>query len=211
MSSRARPRALLGISAAGAAGLAATAVAQRAGAFQHADRHTREFIDARRRPALKKVARVGSAAGKWVFQLPASLALGAWVARRRGLLAGAAVPAASIGSTVLQKTMKALFPRPRPRRARKEGKRDNSFPSGHAAAAVAVGGTSAYVALREFGAPAWAIVPGAALFPVLTSGAKLYDRRHFFSDIVGGLAGGLAVGGAACALYEAGRKRFPRG
>ena len=211
MASRARPRALLSISAAGAAGLAATAVAQRRGAFRRVDRRTQDVIDARRRPVLKKVAKVGSATGKWVFQLPVSLAFGAWVAHRRGWMAGAAVPAASVGSTVLQKTMKALFHRPRPMRARKDGKRDNSFPSGHAAAAVAVGGTGAYVALREFGAPAWAVVPAAVLFPVLTSGSKLYDERHYLSDIVGGLAGGLAVGAAACALYERGRARFPGG
>src|SRR5437762_8133313 len=115
---RARPRALLSLSAAGAAGLAATAIAQRRGALRRADRRTQEWIDARRRPAWKRIAAVGSVAGKWVFQLPLSAALGVWVARRRGLVAGAALPVASVGSTALQKTMKALYHRPRPRRAR---------------------------------------------------------------------------------------------
>lgn len=66
---------------------------------------------------------------------------------------------------------------------------DFSFPSGHTSVAFA----TATVLDRHFGRRVGLAAYGLA---VLTAGARMEDRRHYFSDVACGAALGLAVAGA---------------
>ena len=210
VSKNARRISMTAVAALGAAGLAAVARAQKRGAFVNVDQRVRRWFRGRRLHGSgveKALAKVGTYGAKWFSHIPASLFAGAWLSTKSGLPAGATLPAASLASTVLQKGMKKAYGRRRPEKAQRDGKKSRSFPSGHATSSTAIGMTAAYALTRECCAPASVAIPAALGWVALSSASKLYDEHHFFSDILGGLAGGVAIGGAACAAYECTRRR----
>jgi len=62
--------------------------------------------------------------------------------------------------------------------------------------------TAAYVLSREGLINAAAAVPTAAAFSIANPALKLAVRKHWPTDVLGGLASGVAVAAACCAVYE---------
>jgi undecaprenyl-diphosphatase len=201
---RRRP-ALLGISAAGAGLVAALARAARNRDLRAWDEAVRVWFRDHPHPAARRVAAGGNVLGKAAVLVPLSTAVAGWIAWRRGLRSGAVVPLAPLAATVLQRTLKPLVKGPRPPRAVREGKTGPSFPSGHAAASSSLAWTLSYVLARERLAPRTVLWILAVLGPAVAGGSKLYDERHWLTDILGGLAAGAAIAAATAALHDATR------
>jgi undecaprenyl-diphosphatase len=101
---------------------------------------------------------------------------------------------------VAESTLKVLVGRPRPFDA------SFGFPSGHATAAAAFFGALIYLAgsLRP---PGRTIVrTAAALAMVLVALSRVILRAHWPSDVVGGIALGLALASAAALLARPPRR-----
>ena len=81
-------------------------------------------------------------------------------------------------------------------RERPDGSNDVSFPSGHAAGAVAVAG----VVGRHYG---WKVGIPAYVGATYVAAARVHDNKHYLSDVVFGAAMGLA--GARTVVLKAGR------
>ena len=62
--------------------------------------------------------------------------------------------------------------------------------------------TAAYVLSRERMVDAKLALPAAALFSLANPALKLGVRKHWPSDAVGGVAAGVAIAAACCAVYE---------
>jgi membrane-associated phospholipid phosphatase len=81
-------------------------------------------------------------------------------------------------------------------RERPDGSNDRSFPSGHAA-----GGFAAATALaRHYG---WKVAIPAYLGATFIAAARVYDNKHYLSDVTFGAAMGIA--GARTVMLKAGR------
>jgi undecaprenyl-diphosphatase len=142
--------------------------------------------------------RVINRAGDWRFLVPGTLLLFVVFrhARRTWWVWVALMAAAPIAETLL----KAGIARPRPEAT------SYGFPSGHATAAAAYCGALIYLSDR-LDVRARRIVRALALVMMaLVAIARVMLRAHWPSDVVGGIALGLALA-AAAALIAAGRLR----
>ncbi len=187
------PRGVLLVTGACFAGLAAAAVF---GAAIPADAAVREALLALASPVVVAAMRLVTRMGHAWFLVPATLALFVVfpAARARwplwlGLMvvAGLAEPA-----------LKPLVQRPRPEDV------SLGFPSGHATAAAAFFGAVSYLAgaLAPPGRTAARVVAGLAIVTVGVSRVML--RAHWPSDVLAGIALGLALASAAALLAERG-------
>lgn len=123
----------------------------------------------------------------------------------------------TFGGLVLNEVLKLGFNRPRPSIFVPEVHTvSSSFPSGHAMSAAIVYGTVAYLAARLHKRTwARALVMTAALIVIaLISLSRMYLGVHYPSDVVAGVAIGLAWAGFCMAMLEAiqkfGIRRDPR-
>lgn len=211
---------------------AATLVSTAFGALAYAvaTRRTRRVdraINARATPRKDDPVRVAAASifmlGKWYTYIPISAALAALLlqrgVRRRGAplavlrgvrservvrreRAGAlAVVASSALAYGIGKAMDEWLPQPPPPPGQ-EKRNKPVFPSGHAFGTAAVGLTAAYVFTREGYANGFIVFPIASALPLVTSGSRFIDDKHWASDVVGGCLGGLAVACWCAAAYE---------
>ncbi len=98
--------------------------------------------------------------------------------------------------------IKSAFKRKRPLNARISGQRQPSFPSGHATITSAFATSAAYLLLRERAAPARTVIPAAALLPAAVGLARVYDGRHWASDVVGGWLAGTSISSSAITVVE---------
>jgi undecaprenyl-diphosphatase len=161
---------------------------------------------------VDSILRLGDIAGKPPVSLALASAVGAIIARGSGVIAGLPVPLAAVLAFVAQKVGKRAFHRDRPPRALREGKTEPSYPSGHVTTTVAVGLTAAYVLSAEELVPASVSLPIALSLVGLAGGAKIYDERHWTSDVLGGVLAGVAVAALAIGarmLKERGSKGRP--
>jgi len=159
-----------------------------------ADTAVRDALLALRSPRLVAAIRVANRMGEWPFLLVGLVALFAVFREARarwwcwlGLMAVA---------PLAEGALKWLVGRPRP-----EGSA-LGFPSGHATAAAAFFGALIYLAgaLPPVArATVRALAPVAVLFVGL---ARVILRAHWPSDVLGGIALGLACACAAAALAE---------
>ena len=128
-----------------------------------------------------------------------------WLWRARDARVAAAAIAASLAAIGIIGALKVAFGRVRPPGAFEDPGLANSlsysFPSGHAAASMAVGLTLAYVLARERVAGRWTLVV-AVLFSALVGLSRVYLDVHWATDVIGGWAAGLALMSGAAALYE---------
>jgi hypothetical protein len=62
--------------------------------------------------------------------------------------------------------------------------------------------TTAYVLMREGLAAPAATVPAAIAFSLANPALKLAVRKHWATDVLGGLTAGVAVAAGCCAVYE---------
>jgi len=112
---------------------------------------------------------------------------------------------AAVLAPLTTRTIKPLFGRLRPGYV-DDGGRSFSFPSGHTTIATAVVLTLAYVMVREQIAPRLAPTL-AVLFVIAVGASRVYLHEHWVTDVVGGLAMGIAIAAACATVYEIGRVR----
>ena len=145
-------------------------------------------------PSLDVLMNVLTDIGSSLVIVPILFVVGAWLLRRQRYGAALFLGVASVGSLVLQGTMKVFFARPRPHLDWvQQVLSDYSFPSGHTMSAVIF-----YVALalilwsvfgRRIGLIALAI---AATVTFGVSVSRIYLGYHYLTDVVGGLLAGIA-------------------
>jgi undecaprenyl-diphosphatase len=123
---------------------------------------------------------------------------------------------ASVGSLILNATMKVFFQRPRPQLAYAQVLPDYSFPSGHTMNSLVFYVALAIVLWAIFGRRVGAIaVPAAVVLAVFVGISRIYLGYHYFTDVLGALlagAGWLLVVGAAFRtgpLYNLWREAAP--
>jgi len=136
-------------------------------------------------PPLLAALRVVNRAGDWRVLLPGTLVLPVAFPRARRqwwLWAGLMVAA-----PMCEGLLKLLIRRPRPEAL------SFAFPSGHATAAAAFFGAAIYLA-GSLPARARAIVRAAAVLAIVLVGvARVMLRAHWPSDVLAGIALGLAL------------------
>jgi undecaprenyl-diphosphatase len=125
--------------------------------------------------------------------------------------------ASASGGIILNGVLKIGFNRPRPAIFLPEVHTvSSSFPSGHAMSAAIVYSTVAYLAARLHRRQwaRWLVMTAAFIIIALISVSRLYLGVHYPSDVVAGLAIGLAWAGFCMATLEAiqkfGIRRDPR-
>lgn len=171
--------------------LALACLAALVGVFP-ADAAVREAVLALAAPPVVGLMRVVNYLGDWRVLLPGTLALVLLSARARarwwvwvGLM---------VAAPLVEGALKALVGRVRPEAL------SFGFPSGHATAAAAFFGAVIYLA-GALPAPARRAVRALAVVAiVLVATARVMLRAHWPSDVVGGVALGLALAAAAALL-----------
>lgn len=139
--------------------------------------------------------------GKWWMQVPISALASAVLWRSGHRRAGAAITLASASSALMANFFdEVLFHRPPP--PGHPNPETPSFPSGHALQLAAVSLTAGYVLTRERLAPAAIAVPLALGIPLASSGTRLYQDRHWASDVLGGWVAAIALASWCSAGYE---------
>jgi membrane-associated phospholipid phosphatase len=167
---------------------------------------------ARRAKGQKPAAEKLHPVGKWWAYLPAAVVIGAVVyARGRGgrlarVAGAAAVPLAAAINATLNPLFDKFLPQPPPPPARRANPKP-TFPSGHASGLGAVGLTAAYVLSREEVVGPGAAVPIALLPPLVGGLAKIVEKKHWPSEVAGGLLVGVAVASLSGMAYEVARGR----
>ena len=190
------PRSVLVAAAASFAALAASVVLL--GALP-ADAAVREALMALATPRVVDAMRVVNMAGDWRLLLPGMLALFVVFPRARAqwwtwILLMAAAP-------IMESIFKTLIGRPRPEGAAL------GFPSGHATAAAAFFGAVMVLAGTLPPRACTAVRVLATVMIVLVGVARVVLRAHWPSDVVAGIALGLAL--AAAAALATGRGQHP--
>ena len=182
-----RRRVVLWLAAAAALVFVALAVAPESPQLGGVDVAMRALVKQAQRPELDGPMRLLSVVGSGTVIFPmAALGLALiWTRHRRLalLLAGAALTA-GLGSTLL----KWLIGRPRPRLG------PYSFPSGHTVSIVVFCGLFIYV-LWAFGLPRparWVAIVAGVAATVGVALSRVYLGAHWFTDVAGGFAGGVA-------------------
>ena len=194
---------LLAAGAAAAAGFIGTAHVVRTQRAHPADRKVRRkvphgaTIDTSHGRAIENAQKVG----KWWMQAPLTAVAAAMLVRTGHGRAASALTLASAASGLANKAFDANMFRRQPPPG--HPKQDTpSFPSGHAMQLAAVSLTAGYVLMRERIAPAAIAMPLAIGLPLVSSSARLYQDRHWASDVLGGWLVGLALATWSAAAYE---------
>lgn len=191
------------IAAGAATAFGATAIASASRASAHIDRKLAPKIAFRARSRGHRAHDVLSPVGKWYTLMPAAIVAGALVARRREHRAGGvAIAASGVVATVLANACDALLPQPPVPAGHRNEPRKAVFPSGHTLISSAASLTACYVLSRERIVRTTPAVVVAGGFVVANTALKLGARKHWVSDAVGGLAAGVAIAAAVCAIYE---------
>jgi membrane-associated phospholipid phosphatase len=138
-----------------------------------------------------------------------------WLVWRRRYRAAGFITVASLGSLVLQGSMKLFFARPRPQLPWAQVLPDYSFPSGHTMNTVIFYGAVALVIWSIFGRRAGLLAVGLAAILAFGVGvSRIYLGYHYLTDVVGGILAGIAwlliVGAAFRARPTWRRWRSPR-
>src|SRR4051812_41282959 len=200
--SRARARDLAAVSGIATASFAAVAWASASRASAHLDRVLAPKLALRPRTRRRRGADRLSPIGKWYSVVSAAAVARAIVARSSGRPAAGARILASTTSALLAKAFDRLLPQP-PVPANHRHKPNKAvFPSGHAMVGTAAALTTAYVLSREGLARPAIAMPPAIAFSLGNPALKLAVQKHWPTDALGGVAAGLAVAAACCAVYE---------
>ena len=165
--------------------------------IQSFDDFVLQTLAASRIDVLTDVLSVVSFLGEWYVLLPAA-AIIVLVLARSGLVVQATEFAyAVIGTSIAVAAIKFLIDRPRPPESfRIAAESGYSFPSWHAAAAIAFWGYLAFLAAKRVRNPALrvAIIVLCLVIIITTVYSRLYLGAHYFSDVVmGALLGGLVL------------------
>ena len=165
------------------------------------DRAVRERVGTRHgRPGTAVVAAMGYTGKSWVHG-PAAALLASYVKHRGSLEGSRAINVASALSTGASKSFDWLLKHRAPPPGRR-APREQSFPSGHTLETAAVALTAAHVLWREGVADPRVAFPVAALVPILEGAGRLYLDRHWATDVIAGLAGGVTIAAICILGYE---------
>lgn len=142
-----------------------------------------------------QLAQLWDGLGKFAPTLALAGVVAGWLVwQRRRRRAAALVLGAVAGGWALNGVMKLWIARPRPAAATVTEVFGSSFPSGHA-----MGGTALWVALAlaclagcRSNPARWAITVVTVVLVVLTALSRPLLGVHYFSDVLAGVAGGLA-------------------
>jgi undecaprenyl-diphosphatase len=120
-------------------------------------------------------------------------ATAAWAVAHKRRIEGLALVVALALTFVLVHAAKALEDRPRPSRAL-VSTMNQSYPSGHAAYAVALVACAVVLVRTRPGLGMRStVITGAVVLMVLVALSRIYLRAHYLSDVAGGLGLGAAV------------------
>jgi membrane-associated phospholipid phosphatase len=195
------------VAAGAAATFGATAVATATRASAHVDRKLAPRVAFGARASGRRAHDALSPVAKWYTLMPAAIVAGAVLARRREhRAAGVALAASGIVATVVAKACDALLPQPPVPAGHRDKPGKAVFPSGHALLSSATSFTACYVLSRERIVNTAPAAVAAGGFVVVNTAIKLGVRKHWMSDVAGGLAAGLAIAAGTCAVYEAMRE-----
>ena len=152
-------------------------------------------------PELVSIFKVVTLAGNALLLAGVCLVVGALLLRRRSVNEALLLAFAAVGIELINAAAKLAFHRPRPELA--FAHLDTySFPSGHAAASLAIYGTLAFVAggrLRRRSRVLVAVATGTLV--VLIGFSRLYLGAHYLSDVLAGLFLGAAWASAGLLVY----------
>ena len=197
---------LAGIGAAAAAAFVALATVERDRRLSKKDRKALAKI-ARRFAKHERAARLLHPLGKWWAYVPAAaVAAGAIYAKGSGRQSERAAGAAAVllaagASAVAGPLFDKLLPQP-PLPPGHKADPKPTFPSGHAFGLGAVALTIAYIFHREGLIGPEAAVPIALLPPLIGGVAKMIERRHWPSEVAGGLLVAVAIASWSALVYE---------
>jgi undecaprenyl-diphosphatase len=194
---------LLAAGAAAAAGFIGTAHVVRGRRTQLADLKVRERVphDATHDTPHGRAIETAQKVGKWWIHTPLTAAAAALLWRQGHRRAAGALSLASASSAIAAQLFDAAIFRRQPPPGHPDAETP-SFPSGHAMQLAAVSLTAGYVLMREELAPAAIAMPLAFGVPLASSGMRLYQDRHWGSDVLGGWLAGLALATWSSAAYE---------
>jgi membrane-associated phospholipid phosphatase len=194
---------LLAAGAAAAVGFVATTRAVRAQRTREVDKAMRRRVphgatmDTPHGRGVEQAQKVG----KWWVQSPLAVAASAMLWRAGHRRAAGAVAFASVsGALVAEGLDKALFRRhPPPGHPKPD---TPSYPSGHAIQLAAASLTLGWVVTRERLAPAAVAMPLAIGFPLASTAGRIWQDRHWASDVFGGWLAALALASLSTSAYE---------
>lgn len=185
-------------SAAGFAAVTTLVAERRTGGF---DRSVRKRLATEHsRPARAVVRALGYSGKSWVHG-PAAALIAQYMEHRGSLEGSRAINLASTLSTTASKTFDWTLRHRQPPPGR-HAPREQSYPSGHTLETASVALVCAYVLWREGLADPRVAFPVAALVPLLEGAGRLYLDRHWATDVIGGLLGGVAVAAVCAAGFE---------
>ena len=156
-----------------------------------------QTLAASRTEVLTTLMTVVSFLGEWYILLPATAIIVFLLWRRRLILPATQFAYAVVGTFVAAVVLKLVVARSRPPEAlRLIAEGGYSFPSMHAAIAIAFWGYLAYLAARRIQNPIGriAVVISCVFLILITDISRLYLGVHYFSDVVGStLLAGLVL------------------
>jgi undecaprenyl-diphosphatase len=156
-----------------------------------ADAHRAALDSGGLRGVARVVSDVGSPVGVDIVAAVAAIAL----AVLRRMSAVVAVVLARLGELGIETVTKVLVARPRPMFVHQIAiASGTAFPSGHAAGSAAVYGILALLAARRF---RWGAACAGGAFCVAVAASRVVLGVHYPSDVIAGLALGMATAAAA--------------
>jgi len=157
------------------------------------DRWAADVVDAIRTPALDDVAKVVTPLGSLAAALVAAALTGVWALMRRRYEEAGALVVGLVLAYALVHVGKAAYDRPRPGGSLVETAL-SSYPSGHATYVVTLLACATMLVRGGVGWAARIFAVGVAIAVVaLVAATRVYLGAHYLTDVLGGIAGGLAV------------------
>lgn len=192
---------LVATAVAGAAGFATVATLVAKHKTKNVDAMVRKRIGTKHsKPARITVEALGYTGKSWVHG-PLAALMAQYVEHKGSLEGARAINLASTFATTASKTFDWVLRHRKPPPGR-HAPREQSYPSGHTMETAAVTFVCAYVLWREGLAEGRIAFPIAAAVPLLEGAGRLYLDRHWMTDVIGGLLGGVTVAAVCAAGYE---------
>lgn len=165
------------------------------------DAAVRKRIPAKRGKVTSATVKTLGYSGKSWVHGPAAALIAQYVQHRGSMEGSRAINFASTLASTTSSTFDWVLKHRKPPPGR-HSPREQSYPSGHTLETAAVALTCAYVLWREGLADGRIAFSIAAAVPLLEGAGRLYLERHWMTDVVGGLLGGITVAAVCAAGYE---------
>jgi undecaprenyl-diphosphatase len=131
--------------------------------------------------------------GSHEFLIPANLLLIAYYLIKKHRWYSIRVPAIAVSSFVLMFGLKRFFGRQRPSDQLLEQATNFSFPSGHALMSITFYGLLAYIGWHSIknSTIKWVTIIFLLVWILAIGASRIYLRKHYYSDVIAGLALGF--------------------